>query len=286
MLLAFIWGRLGSRVSDDIYLKVRFRLVMKRPLRLNNPLTFNEKINWLKLYNRQPFYTNLVDKAAVKSYVKSILGEEYIIPTLGVWDKFDDIDFSTMPNQFVLKSTNGGGGSGVIVCKDKISFDKVDARKKLEKSMKTNWKIGREWVYEGVKPRIIAEKLLDSQESDLLDYKFFCFNGVVKCFKIDFDRYTNHGANYYSRNGELLPFGEVVCPPQYNKQLEIPANLDKMLILAERLSHNQPFIRVDFYNLDKRIYFGELTFYPNSGFGPFTVEEWDYKLGSMIQLPQ
>ena len=272
-------------MPDNIYLKLRFRQYMRKKLNLKNPQSFNEKLQWLKLYDRNPFYTTLVDKYAVKKYVADLRGNTYIIPTFGVWDSFDEIDFDTLPNDFVLKCTHDSGG--VIICRNKSTFNRQEAKEKLSLSLKTNFfKYGREWPYKNVPRRIIAEKFMQNNlDKDLKDYKFFCFNGKCKIFKIDFDRFTNHGANYYdARTKELLKFGEKVCMPNFEKSLEIPAQIDEMICLAEKLSRDISFLRVDFYVVNNRIYFGELTFYPASGFGEFIPNEWDEKLGDMIRL--
>lgn len=272
-------------MPDNIYLKLRFRQYMRKKLNLKNPQSFNEKLQWLKLYDRNPFYTTLVDKYAVKKYVADLIGNKYIIPTFGVWDSFDEIDFDTLPNDFVLKCTHDSGG--VIICRNKSTFNRQEAKEKLSLSLKTNFfKYGREWPYKNVPRRIIAEKFMQNNlDKDLKDYKFFCFNGKCKIFKIDFDRFTNHGANYYdARTKELLKFGEKVCMPNFEKSLEIPAQIDEMICLAEKLSRDISFLRVDFYVVNNRIYFGELTFYPASGFGEFIPNEWDEKLGDMIRL--
>lgn len=276
-------------LPDRIYLKLLFRFKMGCRLNLKNPKTFNEKLQWLKLYNRKPEYTTMVDKYAVKQYVANIIGEEYIIPTLGIWDKFDDIDFSTLPQQFVLKTTHGGGGGGVVICRDKNTFNKVDAKDRIESSMRSDiYKSLREWPYKDVPKRIIAEKFMALEQSvslgELLDYKFFCFNGKVKFFKVDFGRFVEHHANYYSPDGKLLGFGERVCEPAPDYPIELPNNLGEMISLAEKLSAKEPFLRVDFYNVNGKIYFGELTFYPASGMGRWTTEEADIKIGGYLEL--
>ena len=163
-LLAGFWARLGQKVSDPTYLKLRYRLIFGEKLHLDEPVGYNEKINWLKIYNRNPLYPKLVDKVEVKAIVAPLIGEDKIIKTLGVWDSFDDIDFEELPNQFVLKSTNGGGGTGVVICKDKASFNPVKAKEIIERSMHFNWRYEREWVYRDIKPRIIAEELLVNEE--------------------------------------------------------------------------------------------------------------------------
>lgn len=272
-------------LSDKKYISTKYEYIFNKRLNLNNPQTFNEKLQWLKLYDRKPEYTTMVDKYAVKKYVADIIGEEYIIPTFGVWNHFDEIDFEKLPNQFVLKCTHDSGG--LVICKDKAKLDKVVAKKKLETSLKNNyyWS-GREWPYKNVKPRIIAEQYLsDVQANDLYDYKFFCFGGEVRCFKVDFDRFIEHHANYYDKEGNILKFGEVDLPPIYDKNIKMSKNIGKMLELAEKLTEQQPFLRADFYDANGKIYFGELTFFPASGFGKFTSEEWDLKLGEWIQLP-
>lgn len=276
-------------IPDSIYLKLLFYRRLGKRLNLKNPKTFNEKLQWLKLYDRRPEYITMADKYTVKEYVANIIGEQYIIPTLGLWENFDDIDFDKLPGEFVLKCTHDSGG--VVICKDKNMLDKAAAKHKLESSLGRNyyWP-GREWPYKDIKPRIIAEKYITNNagrqsSGELRDYKFFCFNGKVRCFKIDFDRFTEHKANYYSSEKRLLKFGEKVCPPDFSKSLEIPFNIDAMIQLAERLSKGYPFVRVDLYNTVEKIYFGELTFYPASGFGPFIPEEWDVRLGEYLQLP-
>lgn len=277
--------RLAFVFPDKLYLELMFRLKMGYPLDLKNPQTFNEKLQWLKLYNRKPEYTQMVDKYAVKEYVAQIIGKEYIIPTTGVWDKFGQIDFSALPERFVLKTTHGGGGGGVAICNDKEHFDTAEAKRKLGKSLSVDiYRNLREWPYKNVKRRIIAEEYMQDGSGELKDYKFFCFNGRVEFFKIDFDRFVDHHANYYDRNGKLLPFGEADLPPVPDKKLEIPHNIQEMIVLAEKLSAGIPFLRVDLYNIDGKIYFGELTFFPASGMGRFAPSKYDYILGNYINL--
>ncbi len=279
--------RLAFIFPDKLYLELMFRLKMGYPLDLRNPQTFNEKLQWLKLYNRRPEYTQMVDKYAVKEYVAQIIGKEYIIPTTGVWDKFGQIDFSALPERFVLKTTHGGGGGGVAICNDKEHFNTAEAKRKLGKSLSVDiYRNLREWPYKNVKRRIIAEEYMQDGSGELKDYKFFCFNGRVEFFKIDFDRFVDHHANYYDRNGKLLPFGEADLPPVPDKKLEIPHNIQEMIVLAEKLSAGIPFLRVDLYNIDGKIYFGELTFFPASGFGRISPEQYDRIIGKSLELCQ
>jgi len=280
-----LFRKLSRLIPDRIYLQIVYFRHFKKFIDFDNPKTFNEKIQWLKLNYRKEEYTNLVDKYRVKQYITKLIGEEYVIPTLGVWKNVDDIDFKSLPEKFVLKCNNDSGG--IVICKNKKDFDEAKAKSFLKERLKNNgyW-YGREWPYKNVKPCIIAEKYMeDSISKDLKDYKFFCFNGSMEFFDIDIDRFIEHRSNYYDRNGNFLPFGKTYCPPDYTKKIEMPKNLDKMIELAETISHNTVLSRIDFYEIDGQVYFGEITFYPGSGFSPFTDEKWDYKLGDMIDLP-
>ena len=282
--LAGTW--LFRLLPDKTALKILYKNVFSETLDLKAPQTFNQKLQWLKLYNRKPEYTRMVDKYEAKKYVADIIGGEYIIPTYGVWNSFDEIDFSKLPDRFVLKCTHGSGD--VVICKDKARFDYAAAKKKLTRSLHVNYyKIGREWPYKNVKPRIIAEEyMVDSSTRELRDYKFFCFGGQVKCYKIDFDRTTEHHANYFDKSGNLIRAGETGCPPIFDKELQLPQSMPKMQCLAEKLSRCASFLRVDFYDVDGNIYFGELTFFPASGFGSFEPKEFDAKLGEWLVLPR
>lgn len=285
-LLLFLLNKTARLWPDKLFLKLKFRLVMGQKLDLRNPKTFNEKLQWLKLYNRRPEYTTMVDKYAVKQYVSDKIGEQYIIPTLGVWNSVEDIDWKSLPDQFVLKTTHGGGGGGVVICKDKATFDKDAANLKLQKSLDSDIYLNfREWPYKDVPKRVIAEQYMtDESAVELKDYKFFCFNSKVRCFKVDFDRFQSHKANYYDRDAKLLPFGEVCCMPDFNRTFEKPKNFNKMIEIVETLSLDIPFARIDLYNAAGRIYFGEITFFPAAGMGKFEPEIWDKKLGDWIDL--
>lgn len=277
---------LSHGVPDKLYLKLQYRLMMGKRLDLKHPKEFNAKLQWLKLYDRNPEYMRLVDKYEVKRYIADKIGAQYVIPTLGVWDRVEDISFDALPNSFVLKCTHDSGST--IICKDKSTFDVEGAKARLQSRLRGNlfWH-GREWPYKALKPRVIAEQyMIDAATAELRDYKFFCFNGVCRCLKVDFDRFVDHHANYYDPQGNRLDFGEAVCPPNKDKNIVLPHSLKKMIALAEILSKDVPFLRVDFYEVNGRIYFGELTFFPASGFGPFVPEEADYKLGEWLALPE
>ena len=252
---------------------------------MNNVKSFNEKLQWLKLYDRKDIYTTLVDKNAVKDYVAKKIGDEYIIPTLGVWDSFDEIDFDTLPEQFVLKCTHDSGG--LVICSDKAKFDKFEAKQKIESCLKRNYYyFGREWPYKNVKPRIIAEKyMVDESGTELKDYKFFCFDGKVKALFISSGRGTEkHCDDYFDADFNHLPMRK--GHPNSEKPIQKPDSFEKMKKLAETLSAQMPHARVDFYDVCGKIYFGEITLFSGSGFFRFYPEEWDYTFGSWINLPK
>lgn len=278
-------------LGDEEFIREKFRLIMGRELDLDSPQTFNEKIQWLKLYDRDPEYTVLADKFAVKRYIERKLGAEFVVPNLGVWESADDIDFDKLPERFVLKCNHNSGRS-VIICRNKAELDEQKARRELNSALKEDYyQKDREWPYKDIPRKIICEEYLSDSVSskgdeELRDYKFFCFGGRVRIFKIDFDRFVEHRANYYDREGKLLPFGEVVCPPDLGVELPIPKELDKMISIAEELAAGRPFVRVDLYNVGGRIYFSEYTLYPNSGFGRFVPGEWDRILGGWLELPE
>lgn len=272
-------------MSDEKYLKKMYKALMKKELNLDNPQTFNEKLQWIKLYDRKPQYTKMVDKYEAKIYVADKIGEKYIIPTLGVWDKFEDINFDELPEQFVLKCTHDSGG--VVVCKDKKSFDIEKAKKKINNSLKENFFYKyREWPYKNVKPRIIAEKYIeDANSDDLNDYKLFCFNGETKCCYVCTERNSTTGMciDYFDLEWNHMPFRRYA--PNSSKKIEKPKNYEIMIKLAEVLSEGIPFVRVDFYEIGDEIYFGELTFFPGAGFREFTPDKWDKTFGDWINLP-
>ncbi len=274
----------ASFIPDKLYLTLLYRCKMGKWIDWKNPQTFTEKIQWLKLYNRKPEYTTMVDKFAVKDHVADVIGCEYIIPTLGVWNTPTEIDFDALPDKFVLKTTHGGGGGGVVICRDKATFDVVAARSKLRNSLKSDiYKYYREWPYKNVPRRIIAEKFIDvPDKADLTDYKFFCFNGEPRFLKVDFDRFVDHHANYYDLEWNLLPFGEAEIPPVESHVEHCPPNFDKMITIARKLSKGHPFLRVDLYNVAGRIFFGELTFYPASGLGAFSPCKYDFEIGNRL----
>ncbi len=274
-----------NRMDDRKYIELMYSALMHKELNLDNPQSFNEKLQWLKLYDRRPEYTTMVDKYTAKNYASGIIGKEYIIPTLGVWNHFDEIDFDKLPSQFVLKCTHDSGG--LVICRDKRSFDKEKAGKQIEKCLKYNYYyLFREWPYKDVKPRIIAEKYLeDTSNCDLRDYKFMCFNGTVKCLRVNFEKGKNQRTNYYSADGGLMAVADKMYPPDFERKIALPDNFKRMKELACMLSNGIPFLRADFYSVEDKIYFGEMTLYPEGGFGEFLYEGNDELLGSWLKLP-
>lgn len=275
-----------DNMDDEAYLRRKYKACMGKELNLDSPKTFNEKLQWLKLNDRKPEYIMMVDKYAVRKYISDTIGEEYLIPLLGVWDNPDEIDFDALPKQFVLKC-NHNSGLGMCICKDKSKLNIEKVKADLRKGMQQDYYLtGREWPYKDVPRKIVCEKYMtDTRTNDLYDYKFFCFGGQVKCFKVDYDRFIEHHANYYDTSGGILPFGEAALPPVYDKSIKMTNNLKKMCELAEKLTAGTTFLRADFYDVEGKIYFGELTFYPASGIGSFTDDYWDSRLGEWIKLP-
>lgn len=271
--------------SDELYSRMRYFLCMRKPLHLNPPLTFNEKLQWLKLFDRHESYSKLVDKYEVKQYVADLIGKEYIIPTYGLWKRVEDVDFASLPSQFVIKCTHDS--QSFIICPDKSLFDVDKAKKKLGKALKFNkWYFqGREYPYKNLQPRIIAEKyLVDESGTELKDYKFFCFNGTPKVLLIVSGRGHNQRQDFYDMDFKLLPFHRIKHPNSGVDRVP-PKNFDKMIELAQTLSKGFPHIRVDFYNVEGKIYFGELTFFSGGGNTRFEPDEWDSILGSWLKLP-
>ena len=271
-------------IPDSLYIQIYYFAHFKKFCNLKKPNTYNGKLNWLKLHDRNPLYTTLVDKYEAKEYVAQIIGNEYIIPTLGVWDSFDDIDFDKLPNQFVLKCTHDS--EGLVIVKDKNKLDKKAAKEKIEAALKQNfYYIGREWPYKNVKPRIIAEQYMeDHVDGELRDYKFFCFDGEPKAMYIASDRASDHVKfDYYDLKFNHLDIKQKY--PHAQEALRKPVTFEKMIDFSKILSKGFPHVRVDFYEVDGHLYFGELTFYHLSGFIPFEPDRWDKVFGDWLKLP-
>lgn len=274
----------------ELYMKLLFRLKMGYKLNLNNPKTFNEKLQWLKLYANKPEYTGMVDKVLAKEYVKPLIGEKYVIPTLGVWELPEEIDFDSLPNQFVLKTTDGGGSVGVVICTDKSKMNKSEIIGKLNNALKQNiYGELREQPYKNIKKRILAEQYLaddtTSVKGDLNDYKFYCFNGKVTYCEVITGRRTKKQIDFFDLDWNHIDFTfngydfADILPTK-------PKCFDEMVEVASKLCKDKPYSRIDLYVVGEKVFFGEITLFPASGFRGFHPEEWNKRLGDMIELPK
>lgn len=282
---------MGFLLPDKPYLSLRYRCLMGSWIDWENPIKYQEKLQWLKVYNRRDVYTRMVDKITAKEHAASIIGSQYIIPTLGVWDRFEDIDFDQLPEQFVLKTNNGGGNTGVIVCKDKSKLDKAKAKRQLENSQKDQiYKLFREWPYKNVVPKIFAEAYMEDDsefnKGGLSDYKFTCFNGKADNVMVCCDRQSGQTKFYFfDQAWRLLPLNKRGKETDPSFKLPKPDCMDEMFEIAGKLSEGIPFLRVDLYCIGGRPYFGETTFYPASGFDPNILPETELLFGEKINLP-
>jgi len=272
-------------LPDKLYLELMFYHRMKKTLNLKNPVSFNEKIQWLKLYDRKFEYVNLTDKYEMRKYIGKKIGNKYLIPLIGVYNTFEEIDFKKLPNQFVLKPNHTSGD--IYICRDKSKIIYSKLEKEVNKWLKRNyfW-VNREWSYKNIKPRIICEQyMVDESGTELKDYKFMCFNGEAKCSFVCLNRYSQKGLNvdFYDMDWKPMPFERHYSSS--GTTIPKPKNFNKMVTFTEKLSKDIPFVRVDFYETNGQLYFGELTFHPGSGFEEFTPESYDYLLGSWLELP-
>lgn len=289
LFLVFILQNvLGKHIPDECYLRWIYWLRMGERLNLDNPQSYNEKCQWLKLYYRRPEFTTMADKVKVKKWVADRIGDQYIIPLLGSWKHFDDIDFDKLPDKFVLKCNHDSGS--VLLVRDKNKLDKKDAKEHLEKALNTNaFYYAREWPYKNIERRIIAEPFIESLgRRESVEYKVSCMNGEVKFVTVcqgiahaGFDDRTN---DHFDKQWNRLNWYVRYKPS--GKFNEKPAYMDKIIQLSEKLAEGMPHVRVDWYYEDGQLYFGELTFYTWSGFCPFEPKEWNDKLGSWIELPE
>ena len=275
-------------VPDKLCIKTLYYRAFGKELDLENPTTYSEKLQWLKLYNRKPEYSRMVDKATAKDYVSEKIGEKYIIPTLGIWDRVEDIDWDALPDKFVIKCTHDSGG--VVICSDKASFDRQAAISQLRKGLRRNYYLlGREWPYKSVPHRIIAEKYLepDPVTHDLPDYKFSCFDGQVTDVMICSDRASGKPTYYFfDKDWKLLPLNVRGRNAPEGFTLPKPACIDEMFDIASKLSKGLPYVRVDLYAEGDHPYFGEMTLFPHSGYDPNLLPETEKWHGSLIRLPE
>jgi hypothetical protein len=285
--LRFLESYPSHILSDKLFLELRYYILLGEKMNLRNPKNINEKLQWLKLYNRNPGYTKMADKYGVRSYIANTIGEKYLIPLLGVWDNFDMIDFDSLPSQFVIKCTHDSGS--VVICHNKSEFDRQSAKREIEWHLKRNYFYhGREWQYKDIKPKIIIEQLMrDDSGISLKDYKVFCFNGEPKLIEVDINRFANYTRNYYSPDWkyQFLEDGDG-CPSDYGFELEKPEILDLMLLFSRKLSFNIPYLRIDWYINKTAIYFVELTFFDGNGLVSYKPSEWRETMGEWLTLPK
>ncbi len=272
-------------LPDETYVKLYYRVHVKRKLNLKKPKTFNEKLQWLKFNDRDPFYAIVVDKYKVREYIKDTIGEEYLIPLIGVWDNFDDIDFDSLPDKFVLKCNHDSGG--LVICTDKDKLDIKAARKKINSSLKCQfYYVGREWQYKNVKPKIICEQFIGEQDCPPADYKISCFNGKPDNIMVCYGRETGTTKYYFfDMDWKLLRYNKWGKNAPEDFTLPKPENLEDMIRVAEILSKPYYYARIDLYNIDGKIYFGEITLCPNSGFDANILPETDELFGEKLKLP-
>lgn len=273
-------------IPDKVFLRYKYYRIMKKWLSFNNPKTFNEKIQWLKVYDRNEIYTNFVDKYEVRKFISKEFGDKYLIPLINVYDNVEEVNFNDLPKQFVLKCTHDSGG--IVICKDKDLLNIDNAKKLLQNFIDRNYFYEwREWPYKNIKPRIICEKyMIDEKQQDIMDYKLMCFNGKVKCILVCSNRDSVQGVNmnFYDIFWNEMDLTRPKHKPK-NGKIKKPINLEKMITMAEKIASEKPFIRVDFYEINEQLYFGEITLYPGAGFEKFSPEEYDNILGSWIELP-
>lgn len=286
--LSVLVRKLGKNLDDEAYLRLMYLAYYSKRLNLDAPKDYSEKMQWLKLNHRRPVYTRMADKYAVKELVSNAIGSEYVIPCYGLWDRFDEIPFNLLPDSFVLKCTHDSGS--FAICNDKKSFDKEVARAKLERGLAQNFfQVFREWPYKDIKPRIIAEEYIPSLgHPESVEYKITCCGGEVKfvtvCGGIAHSDYALRSNDHYTKDWKRLDWYAFYKP----KGGDIPktGQIEEMIELSEKLTAGIPYVRVDWYVVDGRVYFGEFTFYTWAGFLRFTPRKWDRILGDMIKLPE
>ena len=277
--------------TDEEYLRKLYFFRKWKRLDLDNPSSYSEKCQWLKLFDRKAIYHTMVDKYEAKEFIAKCVGLQYVIPTYGIWDRVEDIDWDSLPEKFVIKPTHSGGADCIIICKDKTNFNIKEAESRLRRTMRPNtiWSNLREWPYKDIRPRIIAEKLLEDPHSPSInDYKFMCFNGKVLCFYITTGRGEGLHVrdNYFNCDGNYIEGLEHVGYKSDPSRLpDVSQSLSEMVKIAEKLSAGMPHLRVDLYEVNGHVYCGELTFAEESGFASFKPDKWNYIFGNMIKLP-
>lgn len=274
-------------VPDSVMLPVQYRIKHGRKLHLKNPVRFTEKLQWYKIHYRNPVMHQCADKYLVRDYVRGKGLESILVPLIAKYDSLKDVQWDKLPDQFVIKTTHGGGGLNVVVCnsKEKLDMDEVKEKLSFEPHPVKSNTVGREWAYYGLQPGIVVEELLvnrENPEAGINDYKFFCYNGHAKYIIVDVDRFIGHKRNFYNRDWNNLHVTSDCAA--IDRDIERPENLDEMLKIAEKLSEDFPYVRVDLYSVDGKVYFGELTFYPWSGYVQYTPDDADYWFGEDFEL--
>lgn len=281
--LQFIGDSFWKKIDDEHFLKFQYKAWMHQKLHLDPPITFNEKMQWLKLNDRKAIYSTLVDKYEVRKYIEDKIGGAFLVPLLGVWEKGEDIDFSKLPNKFVLKPTHTSGN--VFICRDKSEIDETKIRDMISTWMARDYYWGnREWPYKNVRPRLIAEKMIDA---NIMDYKFYCFNGEPKLLYLSqgLEDHSTASISFFDLELKRLPFGRSDYKP-FTNDVEKPVNYEEMLRIARELSQGFKFLRVDLYSVAGKTYFSELTFYPCAGYMPFEPKEYDKIIGELINISE
>lgn len=272
--------------TDQKRIEFVYKKRMGRNVNLETPERFTDKLQWLKLNWYEPLATKCADKYSVREYVTDKIGDRYLNEIIDIYDSTKDIPFESLPNQFVLKGTHGSGFN--IICRNKEDLNEIEAKQEMDRWLKKNyfWQ-NREWVYKDIKPRIICEKYLSEgrNQNNLIDYKFFCFNGEPIYCQVIRGRGENETIDFYDTEWNHMPFNGLRELPMSNEKFDKPNKYEQMIELAKELAGDFPFVRVDFYYVQDEIIFGELTFFPLSGMGKFTPDEWDYKLGQLLSLP-
>lgn len=285
--LAAILYRIGGCLSDEIYLRWIYYLETGNKLDLQNPKRYNEKVQWIKLYDHNPLYTEMADKYRVKELVSEKVGEEYVAKCLGVWDRAEEIEWDSLPDRFVLKTTHDGGNNGVFIVRDKQKADREKIIRGVNESLhRDTFKIGREWPYKDIPRRVFAEEYLEDASGELRDYKFFCFDGNVKYLFIATERQSGGEVKFNYFDADFNDLGIVQHHPMSDKLVAKPVTYEKMKELAAELSKGIPAVRVDLYEVNGKVYFGEYTFFHHGGFVPFHPDKWDFVWGEQIRLPE
>ena len=279
----FFLNILRRTTNDKTYYQFRHLFKHRERVQLRDPQTFNSKLIWLNLYDRNPEYAAFVDKYEVREYITKRIGEKYLNELYGVYERVEDIDFESLPNEFVLKATHGSGW--IIICDDKTRFDIGRAKKQMQSWLNKNfYDLYGEWIYKELKPRIICERYLRNEhESGLTDYKIYCFNDTPKFVQVDMDRYQDHTRTYFDLNWQQIHFELGGCKAS-SSPIEKPGSLNEMIEIARVLCRGLKFLRVDLYLVDGKIFFGELTLYSGNGMLNFSPKQYDKKIGELLKL--